>query len=347
MSEANCTGQIRYTPKFGVYQSILQCDKGDLFQEYSGDTSSPVVTPDFASMQPKLSMIIISSRVAEGVVVPSSVKWYFNGTELTFTGNISTNVFNGETGHFKIIPYQAGVNDYFSLQILKNLVVAGGFAASMIKCIATVAVSNTSDTIQSTYPIAINKGVGNAKRITIIAGDNKFFTITTKGGTCALKAMAYLGGVEITSNLTYKWYKLVAGIWTLTVWTSQLVDIADTEIDTAGVFKVEIYQNGVLIGSDTTTVMDASDPFDIILNPTPEDESISSQGDTVVYAPILVKRGSTTKYKDMLFYFAFMDSVGNVLNPSTANVAAATGTCTYDMCLQAGGNVNYLITTEE
>ena len=33
--------------------------------------------------------------------------------------------------------------------------------------------------------------------------------------------------------------------------------------------------------------------------------------------------------------------------PSTDNVAAATGTCTYDMCVQAGGNVNYLITTQE
>ena len=31
--------------------------------------------------------------------------------------------------------------------------------------------------------------------------------------------------------------------------------------------------------------MDASDPFDLILNPTPEDETIRESGDTVVYKP--------------------------------------------------------------
>jgi len=93
--------------------------------------------------------------------------------------------------------------------------------------------------------------------------------------------------------------------------------------------------------------MDASDPFDLILNPTPEDETIRESGDTVVYKPILVKRGSTTKYKDMTFYFVFMDSAGVILNPSTSGTAATSGTCTWDMCQQAGGNVAWTITTKE
>ena len=73
-------------------------------------------------------------------------------------------------------------------------------------------------------------------------------------------------------------------------------------VDSVGQFKVEIYQNGTLIGSDVQTVTDASDPLGIIPNPTPEDETIEEGSDgTVVYTPILVKRGQTTKFKDMTF----------------------------------------------
>ena len=80
----------------------------------------------------------------------------------------------------------------------------------------------------------------------------------------------------------------------------------------------------------------------------PEDETIESVREgTVAYTPILVTRGSTTKAKETLFYFTFMDSAGAILNPSTASTAAASGTCTEAMCQQAGGNVNWLITTEE
>ena len=122
----------------------------------------------------------------------------------------------------------------------------------------------------------------------------------------------------------------------------------DTRISAAiPTIKAVLDKGGKLIGQDTQSVMDASDPFDLILNPTPEDETIRESGDTVVYKPILVKRGSTTKYKDMTFYFVFMDSAGVVLNPSTSGTAATSGTCTWDMCQQAGGNVAWTITTKE
>ena len=65
----------------------------------------------------------------------------------------------------------------------------------------------------------------------------------------------------------------------------------------------------------------------------------------MTYTPILVKRGQTTKAMNMLFYFVFMDSAGVILNPATANVAAASGTCTEAMCQQAGGNVSWTFST--
>ena len=61
----------------------IQCNQGDLYQEYMGEASAPTnIAPDFASLKPVLSFILTSSRVAEGLVVPSSMKWYFNDVEI-------------------------------------------------------------------------------------------------------------------------------------------------------------------------------------------------------------------------------------------------------------------------
>lgn len=349
MSDATKVGQVVFTQKAGIYMPAIMCDKGDLYQEYQGDSSAPIgISPDFAALKPILSYLLTSSRSAEGIVVPSSMKWFFNGVLLNFTNNVSTNTFGGETGHFKFIPYAAGTTNYYGLQIVKNLVKASSGASCNIKAEATVTVGNVSDTIQSIYPIPITKGVGNQKHVTIAAGDSKYFALRTKGDSCILTAIARMGADELTSGLTYKWYKMVSGAWSiLSGQTSKNLTVTDSMVDTTGMFKVEVFQSSTLIGLDTQTVMDLSDPYDIITNPVPEDETISRPGETVVYTPILVKRGETTKAKDMTFYFAFMDSAGVILNPSTANVAAKSGTCTYDMCQQAGGNVAWTITTKD
>lgn len=351
MSEASVSRQVVYVRKGSVYMPFLQSNMGDLYQEYQGTSDNPTnITPDFTTLNPMLSYIITSSLVASGIVVPSSVKWYFNGTELSFGSNkLSTNTFGGETGHFENVPYSSGTQNYFALKIKKNLVKASAGAACNIKAEATIAVGNTSDKIQCVYSIPVTVGVGNSKRVTIMAGDNKFFTLTDKGDSCILKAMAYVGSEQLTTSLTYKWYTLQSGSWQqIGGQTSQNLTVTNDMVDTTGQFKVEVFQDGSLIGMDVQTVVDASDPFDIITNPNPESETIEQgSGGTVVYSPILVKRGSTTKYKEMKFYFVFTDSAGNILNPSTATTPAATGTVTEAMCEQASGNVAVSITTEE
>lgn len=349
MSEATKVGQVTFRQKSGVYMPALMCDKGDLYQEYDGEASNPTnIAPDFATLQPTISYLLTSSRVAEGIVVPTSVQWYFNDTLLAFSGNVSTNTFGGETGHFKSIPYQSGVTNYYGLQIVKNLVKASAGSACVLKAVATVTTGNTSDTIQATYVIPITMGVGNQKVVTIQAGDNKYFAIRQKDDSCILTAIARMGADEITSGLTYKWYRLLANAWTLMSGkTDKSLTVTESLVDTTGIFKVEVYQGGTLIGMDTQTVIDLSDPYDILTNPVPEDETIESgSGGTVVYTPILVKRGSTTKAKDTLFYFTFMDSAGVILNVGTAGTVSASGTCTEAMCVQAGGNVNWVITTQ-
>lgn len=350
MSVASRTGEIIYRFKSGTYTPILNCDKGDLYQEFDGDAEDPInIAPDFTTLKPTYSFVVTSSRVAEGEVVPSHVEWYFNDVKLSFTGNISTNVFGGETGHFKQIPYSGGANEYYGLQIVKNLVKASSGASCTIACRATVVIGNTSDEVGAMRAIPITKGVGNQKRVTIMADDDNYFSIREKGGSCKMKAVVMQGSGEITSGLAYKWYKLSNGTWSLlSGQTSKSLTVTNDMVDSAAVFKVEVTQNGASVGMDTQKVNDLSDPYDILANPVPEDETIESgSGGTVKYTPMLVKRGSTTKAKDMTFYFTFTDSAGNILNPSTSGVASASGTCTEAMCQQAGGNVGYTIETSE
>jgi hypothetical protein len=113
-------------------------------------------------------------------------------------------------------------------------------------------------------------------------------------------------------------------------------------VDSYSNFKCVVSQGGTEIGTDIQGVMDASDPYEIIPNPTPADETITEESDTVVYAPMVVKRGSTTKAMEMNFNFTAIDSVGLVLGQATNQ---ANFTVTYAMCEQAGTDVGVYIET--
>lgn len=348
MSKASAIGTVVFIEQAGVYMPLLQCNYGDLYQEFQGDSSTPTnITPDFPSTKPVISFILTSSRAAEGLVSPNFVEWSFNGVTLEFLDGLSTNTFGGESGHFEFVDKSAN-GGYYGLRVVRNLVKASDGAACTITAKATISVGNTSDEIQQVYSIPITKSVGNQKHVTIIAGDSKYFTLTDKDTSCALKAVARMGSDEITSDLSYKWYKLVDGLWTqiVTATASTLV-VTSSMVDTTGIFKVEIFQSGIMIGQDVQSVVDASDPFDIIVGADPEDKCIRNPGDIVKLTPILVKRGSTSKYMDIDFYFTLMDPAGIILNVGQNGTPLKSYDVTFGHCQQAGGSVTYTIMTAD
>lgn len=359
MSVASVVGQVVFSQKSGVYMPMIQSAQGDLYQEYLGTADSPTnVAPDFTSLQPLLSFIVTSSRVAEGLVTPQAIRWYFNDTELTFSSNVSTNTFGGETGHFQFVDYT--VNGYYGLKIVKNLVKASGAAACVIRAEADVTVGNSSDTVQFVYSIPITKGVGMQQRVTIVAGDSYIFTITEKNSSCILKAVTRLGNDEITTGLTYKWYRQSDGAWVEQNVTTQTLTVTNDMVDTSGVFMVKVYKDGSLIGQDIQTVVDASDPYDIIVgavktnetsgSSVQNDETISDVKDVITYTPRVVKRGTDTtpdSMSGMTFYFVFMNSVGIVMNADDYTTALSSKSVDYEMCSDAGGNLTYTITTAQ
>ena len=348
MSSASATRTIKFISKAGTYSATVISPEGDLYQEWVGTPGNASgVYPDYAVMRPVLYFVCTSSRVAEGIVTPDAIDFYFNGTKIVFGGDTSTGTF---AGLFKKIA-PAGDNPYFGLQILGNIADASGYAPAVIRMVARVSYGTQSDDIQADYTIPVQQSTGTSYHVTIAAGDNKNFVITEKGDSVILKAMAYLSGAALTNNLTYKWEKMAPTGWSVLAGeTAQTLTVAEADINTYGEYRVTVSRDGVEIGTDIQGVMDASDPYDIDPHPSPDDETISEDpggNGQVTYAPVVVKRGTNVKALDTLFYFVIKDSAGNYLNAGEMNTAKASCTVMRAHCVQAGGDVSITITAQD
>ena len=348
MSSASTSRTIKFISKAGTYTAIIMCSEGDLYQEWEGTQQDVTnIFPNFATLKPKLLFVCTSSRVAEGVATPDSIDYYFNGTKITWSGDTSSGTF---AGLFKKVS-PAGDNLYYGLQIVQNIVQASGFAPATIKMVAHISYGTQSDEIQASYPIPIQQATGSSFRVTIAAGDNKNFVITQKGGSCILKAMAYQSGNQLTTGLSYKWYRNSQGDWVeITGQTAQTLTVYESDINTYGEFKVKVSRNNNEIGSDFQGVMDASDPYEIDPHPNPEDETITEDTNgngAVTYTPVIVKRGTSAKAMDSLFYFTVKDAAGVFLNTAAdRQTAKASYSVTRDHCMQAGSDVSLTIESQ-
>lgn len=345
MSVASTSRTIKFISKAGTYTAVIMSPTGDLYQEYEGAVNDVTnVYPDFSVLKPILYFVCTSSRVAEGVADPDSMEYYFNGEKINFSGGVSTGTF---AGYFKTLA-PSGDQLYYGLQILKNIADLAGYAPAVIKMVATISYGTQSDQIQASYTIPIQQATGSSYRVTIMAGDTKNFVITTKGGNCVLKAMAYQSGQALSKDLTYVWEKMEATGWaTITGMTSQTLTVNGADINTYGEYRVHVLRAGTEIGTDIQSVMDASDPYDIDPHPSPEDEAITediSGNGEVTYTPQVVTRGTGTKALDTQFYFVLKDAAGVYLN-SDRDTPKASQIVTRAHCMQAGGDVSVTITS--
>ena len=345
MSVASTSRTIKFISKAGTYTAAIMSPSGDLYQDYEGTTNDvTAIYPNFETLKPILYFVCTSSRVAEGVANPDGMEYYFNGTKITFSGGVSTGTF---AGYFKTVA-PSGDQLYYGLQIVKNIAALAGYAPAVIKMVATVSYGTQSDTIQASYTIPIQQATGSSYRVTIAAGDTKNFVITTKGGSCILKAMAYQSGNALTKDLTYVWEKMGATGWeTITGATAQTLTVRADDINTYGEYRVHVSRAGAEIGSDIQSVMDTSDPYDIDPHPSPEDEAITEDttgNGQVTYTPVVVTRGTSTKALDTQFYFVLKDAAGVYLN-SDRTTPKSSQTVNRAHCVQAGGDVSVTITS--
>ena len=339
MSSASTTRTIKFISKAGTYMATIMCPDGDLFQYWDGTGVDQTVFPNFETMKPKLNFICTSSRVAEGIANIASMRYYFGGAEITFNSSgYSTGLFGdgtAEGSYFKRYAADGSTFLYPGLQILKNIAAIASYLPVTIKMVATIYYGTQEDSISADYTIPIQQKAQFAGKVTIVAGDNKSFVISSKGDSCILQAKAYNSEGALSVGLTYTW----------------------EQFDPSAVGNVDGWK---LLG-DVQGVIDKSDPYDIDPHPSPEDETIdedtSSSRDHVTYTPVLVTRGGAAVSPNPLYYFLVRDAAGVVLNKYRDGNAAVNGsdpmelstnamasyTVTREQCQAGGGDISITI----
>ena len=370
MSVAIAQAVIKYRVKSGTYTTYVNSPSGDLVQYYTGTKSNITkIYVDFANSPRSLFLVSISSRQAEGVAEFSDhIKVNVNGIDMSFNQDgVNTTTFGTNTGQFKLVKSNNSLSYYDGIQIQKNLLVDSQFAPITITLSAPVQYGTQTDILKASYTIPVMEYSGNGNIVTIKAGDNNNFVITSKKTTSAaskvkMEACVYdvETGKEITENLTYQWQKAVPtneGWENINGETAKTFTVTESMIATYGDYRVLVSDsNGNLIGSDTRSVMDATDPYIINLHPNPADETIDedeSGNPKVTYTPRVAVRGGK-EIDGFLFCFSVKDAGGAPLNKwqngngdeldaEMATTAQKSYEVTRAQCMQAQGNVNLTV----
>ena len=370
MSEAIAQTVIKYRVKSGTYTTYVNSPSGDLVQYYTGTKSNITkIYVDFATSPRSLFLVSISSRQAEGVAVFSDhVKVNVNGIDMAFNQDgVNTTAFGSNTGQFKLIKSSSSLSYYDGIEIRKNLLEDSQFAPITITLSAPVQYGAQTDVLKASYTIPVMEYSGNGNIVTIKAADNNNFVITSKDTKSAaskvkMEACVYdvETGKEITTGLTYQWQKAVPtneGWENINDETAKTFTVTESMIATYGDYRVLVYDgNRVLIGSDTRSVMDATDPYIINLHPNPADETIDedeSGNPKVTYTPRVAVRGGK-EIDGFLFCFSVKDAGGAPLNKwqngnsdeldaEMATTPQKSYEVTRAQCAQAQGNVNLTV----
>ena len=370
MSEAIAQTVIKYRVKSGTYTTYVNSPSGDLVQYYTGTKSNITkIYVDFATSPRSLFLVSISSRQAEGVAVFSDhVKVNVNGIDMAFNQDgVNTTAFGSNTGQFKLIKSSSSLSYYDGIEIRKNLLEDSQFAPITITLSAPVQYGAQTDVLKASYTIPVMEYSGNGNIVTIKAADNNNFVITSKDTKSAaskvkMEACVYdvETGKEITTGLTYQWQKAAPtneGWENINDETAKTFTVTESMIATYGDYRVLVYDgNRVLIGSDTRSVMDATDPYIINLHPNPADETIDedeSGNPKVTYTPRVAVRGGK-EIDGFLFCFSVKDAGGVPLNKwqngngdeldaEMATTAQKSYEVTRAQCAQAQGNVNLTV----
>ena len=358
MSVAAATTTILFKRKIGAVSSTIISPRGDLVQFYDGTPTDPgKIYQDFSNSQISYPLYLVasSSRSSENMEFSQDVKVYVNDELLTFQSNRkSTNVFNGETGHFTLYNSPNSPSYCDGITIDRNLVTAFGGNQVVIRMVGKLSDSGgTSDDISATYTIPVQKSTGSGYHVTIAAGDDNNFIITNAdpkadNGHCELVAKVYSidgEGTAVTEGLTYSWQMESEAGWGSSIGASNSIIITADNVASMANIRVTVMKGSETIGTDIQTVRDNTDNMTIDLGATPKDETIvEGSGDKVTYNPHLLLDGNVQD--DYLFQFAASDSSGMPLNTAgdDPNLAAATDPMasfdvTEAMCVQADGNV--------
>lgn len=333
MSQSSATFRIISISNGKTYYTIMQCDQGDINQIYD---DSGAVFPTFGGTNCPTVMFLVydSENSAKSIVVSdANIKWFVNGVELTFSGQISTNNFNGsETGHFKRITKTINGVNVQCLQVIKNLIGINSRSSFAITATATGLVENTSTELSAQFPVTIAYGDTSSKKVRIqspASYKGTPFTIEARGGQCQIQAVVVTNSDEgfTVDGYFFEWYQQKDGTWTNlnTDSGAHTLTVLETMVNGSALFMCKVYSDADktnLYGTDICSVNDISDPWQVFPNPVVSETSdkpatlvcVKGSGIPAVFKPY-VKSGSDRLAADRCsFTMGLFNSAGTKLN---------------------------------
>lgn len=370
MNKASASTSLTLVPEIGTFNQFLVCNKGELLQRYQGSPTSPSgISPDFTvnGNQPILSLMVSSSR-ANGSEIPDEVKFYINN-ELIGT------VTSKSTGYTKTMNTAAAYSTIFELlsptensemyglRIKGNLVALTGGESGQIKAVFTISEGTSSATLQASCPFLISEVTENSSMVVIEAGDNNNFRITSNTGTGSsvkLVARYYKGLSEITTGVTFKWYRQQFGAnsggGALANWeeivgaTGKELTVSEGDVATSRLYMVHVLDSTgtTVLGQDTQTVYDASDMYEIVMKRSPEDGQVHKAGDSVTVTCEVYRRNNPTPLAlPSTAKFSFIGTTtGGTTILSQGPGASPKCTVSYNDIYDAGGQLLLAVEVE-
>lgn len=330
------------TPSMGV-----SIDAGYSLAQYWDTTLKKIVNTDFTAHNAKLYPQAYSSLEGK-IIVPESGSWHIGSptaSALTFdsNGNCTT---SGYTSTFKkstiivnsvTLPCLIICGNLCSATDLntKHIYYVGSYNGMDFTChqevLVQVAMADAYDVILSLVSPGGDKGEN-------VNGDN---VISNKEDWVQITPYMTRGGVQV-AGATYKWDKLVNGVWTTLTTTDGF-----TEIGSNGVIKIfegavegiEYFRVTATLGTSTARktidIADTSDPYYL-------DDGCSTSagvksGETVTFTPKVYVR--STNQEDTQYSWSFAFTVTKAQSGDVLMTANTTLKLTYDAIKSYGGRV--------
>lgn len=288
----------------------VRVDNTPLVQRYNTGINSFV--PDFEKMaensRPVVVPILRDASTGD-VVTPNSIKFMYNGLELTFGGdNLCTN--EGLEGVFKkLVDYQAAVGSQSypmpALRVMKNLVPISGYDNDRISVSGTVEVGGQSVPFNElSKEVIIQESTGN--QYDVVISNDKGSAITEAGESLTERADIYKDGNKISdiSGFSFKWFKVTAE-GDVAMGTAQTQVIAASDVDNKQVVRCDVYQGDELLASGFDEISDFSDPYFVRMDITGIDGTAIRKGQTATITPKAVKRSSGEEASGLVSSWTF------------------------------------------
>lgn len=312
---------------------------------------SDTVTPSFAENQPIIYPVIKSSLTATRVSpLTSGVAWAYNSTTLSFDddgyseacGDLAAGTFLSAWKTIDSISVP-------TLTILDEIASADNVDSDTITFQATV---NTgfATTVSASIEIAIEQTDGESC-LAYISVDNGG-VIDDDTSSLTAKAHLLIGGTEVTSDVTYTWYKMVVtdGVdgWVATGDTSQSVTISESDVSTSELYKCTCTYSS----KSADAVLEVSDETDTLIiyaNPTDGSgntvsDEVSDSQTSVTYVPTVVRRSDQVEQSGFTFYYLLTNTSGDTIASQDEGDSFVV---TLEHAVTAGGDLTLIITASK